>query len=370
MSPSKILYILSPSLKLGGAERTCAEVANYASKKGVNVIVILFSKQPIVYELNTNVLIIEPQFKKSNPYLYYLKIVRLIRNEIKRNPSSSVLILGYHMIGALACTGLNCRLVGSIRVGFNRDWKPLSSRSLLSETFQYFYRISNRILRRRFDGMIHQTERAYLWRKDNYRKSCEHVVINNFLREIKHHDIKKQKLVISVGRLSVEKGHIHLLEAFKLSDAASNNWKLQFIGDGPQEEKLKRYVSDNGLSDHVEFLGFKSDVDYYLQSASVFVLPSLTEGFPNALMEAMANGLPCISFDCETGPAELIMHEQNGLLVPTADVNELASCINRLINNAELRNALGKKASEIRSSHSQDKIADKFLSFIFQECPS
>lgn len=366
MSRREKLYILSPSLKLGGAERTCAEVANYASSNRVEVIIILFTKQPIVYELNSNVKIIEPHFKKSNSYLYYLNVVRMVRREIKKNPNSSAFILGYHIIGALACVGMNCRLIGSIRVGFNRNWKPLNSNSIISSLFQYLYKKTNKLLRLRFDGMIHQTEKAYLWRKDNYSKSCEHIVIHNFLREIKQHDVKKRKSVISVGRLSAEKGHIHLLEAFKLSDASNKGWKLEFVGNGPEDEKLKKFVRDHDLDDHVEFLGFRSDVDLKMQSSSIFVLPSLTEGFPNALMEAMANGLACISFDCETGPAELINHGENGLLVPVADVNKMAQYISDLVKDEVLRLELGEKASLIRETHSCDKVADSFISFLLK----
>ena len=88
----------------------------------------------------------------------------------------------------------------------------------------------------------------------------------------------------------------------------AGDWKLVIVGDGPRRKNLEGIVSKLNIGDRVIFTGFQEDVDFFLSQSKIFVLPSLIEGFPNALIEAMANSLAPVSFNCEAGPSEIIEH--------------------------------------------------------------
>jgi GalNAc-alpha-(1->4)-GalNAc-alpha-(1->3)-diNAcBac-PP-undecaprenol alpha-1,4-N-acetyl-D-galactosaminyltransferase len=146
-----------------------------------------------------------------------------------------------------------------------------------------------------------------------------------------------EKTILSVGRLSQEKGHQLLINAFAISDAVGLGWKLVIVGSGPMENSLLEQVKRLKLTDYVEFKGRSYNVYEYLREAGMFVLPSYYEGFPNALMEALAVGVPSISADCDFGPSDLIQGGLNGFLVETGNVFDLKEKINILLNNDSIR---------------------------------
>jgi GalNAc-alpha-(1->4)-GalNAc-alpha-(1->3)-diNAcBac-PP-undecaprenol alpha-1,4-N-acetyl-D-galactosaminyltransferase len=150
--------------------------------------------------------------------------------------------------------------------------------------------------------------------------------------------------VVGMGRLSPEKGFDLLIDAWKQVENRHPGWTLRIYGEGPEHSKLEQVAA---RASRVELPGWTArPTDTYL-CATIFVLPSRYEGFPNALLEAMACGVPAISFDCESGPAEIIRHEVDGLLVPPADTAALAAAIDRLISDTELRNAMGQRARDV-----------------------
>jgi glycosyltransferase involved in cell wall biosynthesis len=139
--------------------------------------------------------------------------------------------------------------------------------------------------------------------------------------------------VASMGRFHYQKGFDLLLDAFSRVRERHPQWRLVLIGDGPQRDALTRQASRLGLTDSMHFVGRQRDPFPYLRQADIFVLPSRWEGFGNVLVEAMACGLPVVSFDCPSGPMEIISHERDGLLVPAGDVEGLANAIVRLIDD-------------------------------------
>ena len=130
---------------------------------------------------------------------------------------------------------------------------------------------------------------------------------------------------------------------------------------------MRKLVEDLGLESRVSFKGYVRDMLPAYQEADGFVLTSNFEGQPNALMEAMAAGLPCISTDCPTGPAELITPTSNGLLVPCDDVDELVSAMTFLLDNPLEAARLGNEArASIQSLTDPTVVADRFLEYCHQ----
>jgi glycosyltransferase involved in cell wall biosynthesis len=125
-----------------------------------------------------------------------------------------------------------------------------------------------------------------------------------------------------------------------------------------------------GISDVVDMPGIVKEPAEWLHKAKFFILPSRFEGFPNALLEAMACGCAAIAADCPSGPAEIIRHNENGLLVPKEDVKALSVAMSRLMEDEELRTRLGQRALEVRSRFDQATIMAQWDDLIENVCIS
>jgi len=157
--------------------------------------------------------------------------------------------------------------------------------------------------------------------------------------------------IAGLGRLSIEKGFDQLVAAFAAVSEQHPDWNLVIVGDGPARTELEAQIASLGLSDRILLTGWIEQPWLRLRNTSVFVLPSRYEGFPNALLEAMAEGKACIATDCQSGPAEIIQSETNGLLVeldsseniPTA----LGTALDRVLSSHTLRTSLGEQARRV-----------------------
>jgi glycosyltransferase involved in cell wall biosynthesis len=166
------------------------------------------------------------------------------------------------------------------------------------------------------------------------------------------------RFVVGVGRLSPEKGFDLLLEAF--ARAAPVAWSLVILGEGPERAALEKQVRQLGLYGRVSLPGATRAVEAVLRRAALFVLSSHHEGFPMALVEAMNAGLSVVSFDCPVGPADIITHGVDGVLVPEGDVAALAAQMERLIHDAPERARLGESARASIQRYSVEYVADQW----------
>ncbi|GAA2981905.1 glycosyltransferase [Streptomyces fulvorobeus] len=152
------------------------------------------------------------------------------------------------------------------------------------------------------------------------------------------------RCVASIGRLSDQKGIDMLLDTWALVAPQRPDWRLGVYGAGEDEAELKERCTELGLDGSVRWKGRTDDVPEALADASVFVQSSRGEGFPLALMEAMASGVPCAAFDCAPGVREIVRDGEDGLLAPAGDIGALADRLLRLTGNPRLRDALGERA--------------------------
>ncbi|OGQ98646.1 MAG: hypothetical protein A2284_16250 [Deltaproteobacteria bacterium RIFOXYA12_FULL_61_11] len=166
--------------------------------------------------------------------------------------------------------------------------------------------------------------------------------------------------VVAMGRLTPQKGFDLLLEAFA-EVRAEPRPHLYLLGSGPLREALEHQAERLGLVGRVHFLGTVRNPGAILRKADLFVLSSRYEGFPNALCEAMACGLPVVSADCPCGPAELIEPEKNGLLVPPGSSAALCLAMERLLGDPGLARRLGREAERIVERLSLERIAEEWL---------
>jgi glycosyltransferase involved in cell wall biosynthesis len=164
------------------------------------------------------------------------------------------------------------------------------------------------------------------------------------------------RAVLAVGRLAPQKGYDILLEAFARIAPGNPQWTLHIAGGGGSPEPVLALAERLGIGSRVVLHGPVRDVGGLLRQAEIYVMSSRYEGFPNALCEAMAAGLPCVSTDCPSGPAEIIEHGVNGLLAPNADPGALAAQLERMMRDPQLRGRLGRNATALVETYSEERI--------------
>ncbi|WP_342190416.1 glycosyltransferase family 4 protein [Stieleria varia] len=164
-----------------------------------------------------------------------------------------------------------------------------------------------------------------------------------------------EKMIIGVGRLEPEKGFDRLIEAFAIATTQHPDWRLKILGDGSQRETLIGQAKSLNIAHRVEMPGWVRPIWEPLSRATIFALASRYEGFPSALMEAMASGVPSVSVDCPSGPREIIRDGDNGRLCGN-DVSSLADAISELISQDEKREHMGIQGTEIVQRYSWDKM--------------
>ena len=168
--------------------------------------------------------------------------------------------------------------------------------------------------------------------------------------------------LISVGSLKVQKDYPTLLSAVKKVVNSGLDVSLLILGTGPLLSELKERRRSLGLEDHVHFGGFVSDPGPFYRAADLFVLSSAWEGFGNVIVEALAVGMPVVSTDCHSGPAEILDNGRYGQLVPVGDAEALAKAIRESLEATHDSEALRARASDF----SADIIAERYLSVLFQ----
>ena len=355
---NKKIFIVLPKLTCGGTERTAAELANFIANNGGNVSVLLMYKEEIFYNLHPGVKLIQPGDVKNKlgRILYIPYLLNFLRSTIKKEKPDLIFSLGYIAYTLAASLKIDVTVIVSGRSSPNRVRFP---GNIVLNTL---YSLSHRAMSKRVDGIIAQTKFAAETYSKKYKIPIR--VIPNFLRNLKQYDHPQNNQIVTVGRCSFEKGQHYLIQAFSKLNAPG--WKLVIVGDGPKLAELKEQAKKLGIAEAVYFAGFQQDVDFYLSQSKIFVFTSIIEGFPNALMEALATPLACVSFDCEAGPSDLISNGKNGFLVKPGDVNGLVEKIQLLVDDEVLRNSITKNAFHAKEKYKLQKIAGEYLEFFEQ----
>ena len=238
-------------------------------------------------------------------------------------------------------------------------------------------------LRRRFyrfaDGHVVQTHKISCWLRKHTGASNIVIIPNSVTYPIASLSPflapekvvgKESKIILAVGKLHEQKGFDLLISAFHRIAQHAPGWMLVILGKdiktGNQRQNLQQQVDELNLSDRVKMPGCAGNISDWYRRADIFVLSSRYEGFPNVLLEAMANGCSCISCDCDTGPSEIIINEQNGLLIPPEDIDSLAEAMERLVKDERLRAHIAANAIKVRENFSEHRIMDMWIQF-FEE---
>ncbi|MQA97862.1 MAG: glycosyltransferase [Streptosporangiales bacterium] len=166
------------------------------------------------------------------------------------------------------------------------------------------------------------------------------------------------RIVIAVGRLTTQKGFDLLIKAWREVDARHPDWRLRIFGSGPKRDELRGLIEKFGLKDKVRLMGRSTEIGDRFAESSIFALSSRREGLPLVLIEAMSKGLPPVAFSCPTGPSDVIVPGENGLLVRPGDVRALAASVCELIEDPEARHRLGKAATRVVDRYAPELVAE------------
>ena len=196
---------------------------------------------------------------------------------------------------------------------------------------------------------------------------CKCFYIPNMLDSVPDQLSKlNEKRLISVGRLSREKGYEDLLDVFKLIHQEEPSWRLDIIGDGAQKNLLGDRIFNEGLKECVTLHGFqdKTFINNLLSKSSIYLMTSVTESFGIVLIEAMSYGLPCVAFDSAEGATELIQDGVNGYLISYRNKEEYAKKVIELIRNKKLRTKLGSAGRKTSLNYTGDKVKHDWIKLL------
>lgn len=350
------ISFLTPTLASGGAERTVEYVASYMAANGHDVEIASITNN-VFYEPDKRVKLVTLDVGTSFSNIFgrisniVKRYTRINRHFKMRRPDVICCLLPETAKFVLnLCKSKKIKLVTSERNNPALD----GNSSLKNKIFE------------KSDGIIFQTERAKEWYPEQIKSKG--VVIHNAVGNKLVYDVPKerkvQKTVSAVGRLFSQKDYPTMLSAFKLVLDRHPEFVLNIFGKGVELENLKALSEKLGIAENVVFKGEHKDAILQIADSMCYVMSSAYEGMPNALMEAMAIGLPCVSTDCPNGPGELIVSGENGLLVPVGDADALAEAICKMIEDRDFAEKCGAKARNILDDHSVSQIAKKYMEYI------
>jgi glycosyltransferase involved in cell wall biosynthesis len=360
----KLLFLIH-SLASGGAERVTASLANHWAGAGYDVTIVTIEGAGLDhYTLAPSVRRVALGLASNSPGSLAalngnLKRVRAVRRVLRQEkPDVAIAMMTQaNIVLAIASRGLGVRTIGSERthpaqMPVGRIWNALR---------RFWYG--------RLDAMVALAgeTRDWLFRHTSARNIA--VIANPVpwpfprqepLLPVWGGGATGRRLLLAVGRLSEEKGFRTLIACFAALAHVHPAWDLVILGKGAQRTELEAMIRMHGLDARVQLPGVAGNVGDWYAAADLFVMASRFEGFPNTLAEAMSHGIPAVSFDCDTGPRDIIRHGVDGLLVAPEDAASMEQALDRLMKDDKLRAQFAGRASEARERFSPNTAIAKW----------
>ena len=370
----KVLYIYTALLTKGGADRVLTEKANYLAEHGYDVGIITDSQmgRPPVFPLSSMVKLINLDIDFAKEYghsfpvrIYmYFKLMRQYKRAMKtvierERPDIIISTMGRDLDFLTDICGC-ASIIGEAHTTkkFLRNFHLLEQKGL-------FYRLLVRYWRSKMDKNVKKLDAIVLLTKEDaesWSGLTKTVVIPNslpFYSERQSDLISKQAIV--VGRYNNAKGYEYLVNAWKIIHDYFPDWIVNIYGSGEEQEHVRNMIYDNNMQDTM-IMNEPTDniMEKYLES-SICIVSSRYEGFSMVLLEAMACGLPCVSFDCPYGPRNIIHNGEDGFLVEYLNVEKLAQQVCALMESHDLRKAIGLRAHGNIQRFSKENVMKEWM---------
>jgi GalNAc-alpha-(1->4)-GalNAc-alpha-(1->3)-diNAcBac-PP-undecaprenol alpha-1,4-N-acetyl-D-galactosaminyltransferase len=361
----RLTFVMS-HFQVGGAERVMTIMANHWATKGWNIHLYVLNgegKAPF-YPLHPDIKWQDLNLSQplGNPFLAVIRLfgrLRRLRLAIRQTYPDVVISFNdeTNVFTLLSMLWLNVPVI----VGERNDPHCHAMRNPWQSLRPFAYRQAAHV--------VSQTQHALEYFSTAIR-SRGRVISNPVIQPTETSEIHGQNpksrgtTILAMGRLERQKGFDLLIKAFAKVSARHPDWTLEIWGEGQERGNLEKIVADLNLKERVSMPGVTKVPYEKMRQASLFVLSSRYEGFPNVLCEAMACGMPVISFNCHSGPSEIVRDNIDGILVPPGDANVLSDTIDRLLSNESERTQLADHATEITERFGIDKIMDQWTSLI------
>lgn len=345
MAKTIALYI--SSIGKGGAERVIVNLANYFWSREYKVLLVTTRKEEEEYPVPDGIVrqISEPSSGELSGGRIgnFAARLRRLRDIWKRERPDVILsfIGKNNMMAILSALGLKIPVVVSVRGEPSEEY------------YNKWMRVMARVLFHLAEGVVLQTERCYSFFPKAVRKKAvtlKNPVHADFFRE--RFEGEREKSVVAVGRIDENKNHELLMKAFAGIAEDFPGYRLIIYGEGEKRKELQGLSEKMGMKGKILLPGNVDNVAELIYKTRVFVLPSNTEGMPNTLIEAMLMGLTVIATDCPCGgPAELISHGVNGLLVPVGNVKGMESALRTVLGDLKHADEMGREAAKLKESY-------------------
>ena len=349
----KIALFIS-SLSGGGAERVASNLANYLSNNKFDVTILTMSDIEDTYTINHSI--------KRDYLLRNSERKNIIYNNIMRYKNLKRYLIMHKEIDCyIVMLPIPIFMLTSLRKYTNAKIIMAERNNPLS--YKLYKRCLMKYAQNRCDGLVVQTKVIGDW----YKVKNKIVIPNAINPEILSIDekMKEDKKIVAVGRLDKQKNYPLLINAFKKVYLDYPGLKVEIYGKGKLENKLKAMTKKMCLDDKIIFKGYVNNISKQISNAKIFVMTSDFEGMPNALIEAMCLGLPCISTDFDGGGArELIENGINGIIIKKNDEYGLVNSIKQLLDDKKLTNKIKNNAKELRRKLSYDTIYNEWKKYI------
>lgn len=352
-----LLYV--SCMQRGGTERMVSVYTKRLLEKGCQAAVLTNFRVGDEYELPEDAprLNLQERIRVSgNRALNYIRRLREIRGICKSRGAEVAVAFGKSnaLRLLLACAGLKTKVIIAVRTDPAAEYGGRAEAWLMKKLFALA------------DGFIFQTrmQRDFFGRRIAKKSAIvPNSIEESFLQE--RYTGERENKIVSVGRLHAIKNHKLLLRSFARIAARTPETELVIWGEGSFRRELEQEIVRLGLQGRASLPGTVDDVAEQIKKAAVFVLSSDREGMPNALLEAMALGVPSISTDCPCGgPAEIIQDGKNGYLVRVGDEERLAERMIKLLSDKELQESFSTAAVGVRRRFSEKNTFDRFYEYL------
>lgn len=344
-------------LTKGGAERVMSQLANQFAEHGYEVFLITSFQGQGEYSLSDKVkrLNLEKEQDFGNRLQRNVRLVEKLRYVLKKiKPAVLISFMQEPNFRAIMATrGLNIKTIISVRNDPNMEYAGKVGEFVGIHLLPMA------------DGCVFQTEEARKWFPVKLQKKSK-IIFNEVSTTFfdKNWRAEDQRIV-TVGRLTEQKNQKMLIEAFYNISDEFPECTLEIYGEGPLREDLQRQITSYGLNNRIFLKGEVDNIPEVLSKASLFVLPSNYEGMPNALLEALAVGVPSISTDCPCGgPRMLIKNEENGLLIRSENIGDLKDAIKKVLGNKYFSRKLSVNAKESAKKFRPDFVFGKWEEYV------
>lgn len=344
----KVMFFTG-GFEYGGAQRVICNLANAFSNTD-DTSVVMASYAPPTYQLNDNVKLINGLNWKN----YLDGVLKLRKFIIKENPDVLIAFaIQYNIAACIAAFGTKTKVIVSER----NDPKRMPQQKVLKMLRYVTYKFA--------DGFVFQTEEAQKYFEKSIVKRSTIIANPLYLTDSRPVVSGRKKCIITASRYVPQKNLGLLIKAFSNVVASYPDWSIEMFGDGGELENLKQLAKTCGISDKVRLNSATKQIHEVMRENSVFVLTSEFEGMPNSLMEAMGEGMTCISTDCPCGgPRFLINDSFNGFLFPTGDENKLTMLLDEILGNEAIRLKVAENAIGIRERLSPEAIMTQWKQYI------